>query len=78
MTEIIDKLILSTVDSEVAPTTVAVTVEVGGDNDPLPIPQGGGYVWLDVADEVEIRVARSAIASKVSTPSADAQTDSKK
>ena len=36
------------------------------------------FVWLDVADEVEIRVARSAIASKVSTPSADAQTDSKK
>ena len=36
------------------------------------------FVWLDVADEVEIRVARSAIASKVSTPSADGQTDSKK
>lgn len=36
------------------------------------------FVWLDVADEVEIRVARSAIASKVSTPSADTQTDSKK
>ncbi|MEY3748210.1 MAG: preprotein translocase subunit YajC [Actinobacteria bacterium] len=36
------------------------------------------FVWLDVADEVEIRVARSAIASKVSAPSADGQTDSKK
>ncbi|MFM9111750.1 MAG: preprotein translocase subunit YajC [Actinomycetota bacterium] len=36
------------------------------------------FVWLDVADEVEIRVARSAIASKVSTPSADGQSDAKK
>lgn len=36
------------------------------------------FVWLDVADDVEIRVARSAIASKVSTPSTDGQTDSKK
>ncbi len=26
------------------------TAEVGGDNDPLTIPQGGGYVWLDVAE----------------------------
>ncbi len=36
------------------------------------------FVWLDVADGVEIRVARSAIASKVSTPSADGQSDAKK
>ena len=28
-----------------------------------------GYVWLDIAEKVEIRVARSAIATKVSTPS---------
>lgn len=32
-----------------------------------------GYVWLDIAEKVEIRVARSAIASKVSTPSAPDQ-----
>lgn len=36
------------------------------------------FVWLDVADDVEIRVARSAIASKVSTPSGETQSDSKK
>ena len=45
-TEIIDKLILSTVDSEVAPTTVAVTVEVGGEPNPprdknAPAPKAG-------------------------------------
>ena len=26
------------------------------------------YIWLDIAEKVEIRVARSAIASRVSTP----------
>jgi peptidyl-prolyl cis-trans isomerase D len=31
------------------------TAEVGGDNDPLTIPQSGGYVWFDVA---EIKPAR--------------------
>ena len=33
-----------------------------------------GYVWLDIAEKVEIRVARSAIATKVSTPSSTDQT----
>jgi preprotein translocase subunit YajC len=28
-----------------------------------------GYIWLDIAEKVEIRVARSAIATRVSTPS---------
>jgi len=37
-----------------------------------------GYVWLDIAEKVEIRVARSAIASKVSTPSANDQSSSDK
>ncbi|MEJ6514276.1 MAG: preprotein translocase subunit YajC [Acidimicrobiia bacterium] len=32
-----------------------------------------GYVWLDIAEKVEIRVARSAIATKVSTPSSSDQ-----
>jgi preprotein translocase subunit YajC len=27
------------------------------------------YIWLDIAEKVEIRVARSAIATRVSTPS---------
>jgi peptidyl-prolyl cis-trans isomerase D len=26
------------------------SADVGGDNDPLTIPQGGGYVWFDVAE----------------------------
>jgi preprotein translocase subunit YajC len=26
------------------------------------------YIWLDIAEKVEIRVARSAIATRVSTP----------
>ena len=37
-----------------------------------------GYVWLDIADKVEIRVARSAIATKVSTPSSNDQSSSDK
>ena len=37
-----------------------------------------GYVWLDIAEKVEIRVARSAIATKVSTPSSGDQTSSEK
>jgi preprotein translocase YajC subunit len=28
-----------------------------------------GYIWLDIAEKVEIRVARSAIATRVSSPS---------
>lgn len=32
-----------------------------------------GYLWLDIAEKVEIRVARSAVASRVSSP-ADEQT----
>lgn len=30
------------------------------------------YIWLDIAEKVEIRVARSAIATRVSTPSESA------
>ncbi len=37
-----------------------------------------GYVWLDIADKVEIRVARSAIATKVSAPSSNDQSSSDK
>jgi preprotein translocase subunit YajC len=37
-----------------------------------------GYVWLDIAEKVEIRVARSAIATKVSTPSSSDQSSSDK
>jgi len=37
-----------------------------------------GYVWLDIAEKVEIRVARSAIATKVSTPSSTDQSSSDK
>ena len=37
-----------------------------------------GYVWLDIAEKVEIRVARSAIATKVSTPSSNDQSSSDK
>ena len=37
-----------------------------------------GYVWLDIAEKVEIRVARSAIATKVSTPSSGDQASSDK
>ena len=37
-----------------------------------------GYVWLDIADKVEIRVARSAIATKVSAPSSKDQSSSDK
>ncbi len=37
-----------------------------------------GYVWLDIAEKVEIRVARSAIATKVSTPSTNDQSSSDK
>ena len=36
-----------------------------------------GYVWLDIAEKVEIRVARSAIVTKVSTPSSSDQTSDK-
>ena len=32
--EIIDKLVLSTVDTEIAPTTVAITIEIGGPPNP--------------------------------------------
>ena len=32
------------------------------------------YIWLDIAEKVEIRVARSAIATRVSTPSESAGT----
>jgi putative membrane-bound dehydrogenase-like protein len=44
--EIIEKLVLSTVDSEIAPTTVAITVEVGGEPNPprdknAPAPKSG-------------------------------------
>ena len=38
------------------------------------------YIWLDIAEKVEIRVARSAIATRVSTPSesaGDAEADNK-
>jgi preprotein translocase subunit YajC len=37
-----------------------------------------GYVWLDIADKVEIRVARSAIATKVSATSSNDQSSSDK
>ncbi len=37
-----------------------------------------GYVWLDIAEKVEIRVARSAIATKVSAPSSTDQSSSDK
>ena len=37
-----------------------------------------GYVWLDIAEKVEIRVARSAIATKVSAPSSNDQSSSDK
>ena len=37
-----------------------------------------GYVWLDIAEKVEIRVARSAIATKVSVPSSNDQSSSDK
>ena len=37
-----------------------------------------GYVWLDIADKVEIRVARSAIATKVSAPSSNDQSSTDK
>ena len=37
-----------------------------------------GYVWLDIAEKVEIRVARSAIATKVSTPSSNDQSSNDK
>jgi preprotein translocase subunit YajC len=37
-----------------------------------------GYVWLDIAEKVEIRVARSAIATKVSTPSSNEQSSNDK
>ena len=37
-----------------------------------------GYVWLDIADKVEIRVARSAISTKVSAPSSNDQSSTDK
>ena len=37
-----------------------------------------GYVWLDIAEKVEIRVARSAIATKVSTPRSSDESSSDK